>query len=274
MKIFATSKIVLLMGLFFLYIPLLVLILFSFSDSSIINIWGGFTLKWYQILLQDSDIINATLISLEVGLIASFCATILGTIVAYVITRFRKFRRKNFLYGMVITPLVLPDVVLGISLLLMFTSLQNILGWPSGRGLLTIVIAHITFCSAYVAIMMQARIVSVDRTIEEAAMDLGARPAKTFFYITLPQMIPSLIASFLLAFTLSIDDLVITEFVAGSRDPTLPMYIYSTVKNGPTPEINALATIMIAIITLSIIIGGYLLLQMERNKKNRQKNFS
>jgi len=267
MKIFATSKIVLLMGLLFLYTPLLVLILFSFSDSPIINIWGGFTLKWYQILFQDSDIINATLISLEVGLIASFCATILGTIVAYVITRFRKFRRKNLLYGMVITPLVLPDVVLGISLLLMFTSLQNILGWPSGRGLLTIIIAHITFCSAYVAIMMQARIVS-------AAMDLGARPAKTFFYITLPQMIPSLIASFLLAFTLSIDDLVITEFVAGSRDPTLPMHIYSTVKNGPTREINALATIMIAIITLSIIIGGYLLLQMERNKKNRQKNFN
>ena len=267
MRFFSTSKIILLLGLFFLYIPLLVLILFSFSDSSIINIWGGFTLKWYRALFQDSDIINATLISLEVGLISSFCATILGTIIAYVITRFKHFRRKNFLYGMVITPLVLPDVVLGISLLLMFTSLENIIGWPGGRGLLTIIIAHITFCSAYVTIMMQARIASVDRAIEEAAMDLGARPAKTFFYISLPQMIPSLIASFLLAFTLSIDDLVITEFVAGSSDPTLPMYIYSTVKNGPTPEINALATIMIAIITLSIVIGGYLLLQIDRKKK-------
>ncbi|WP_119344467.1 ABC transporter permease [Facilibium subflavum] len=270
MRLFPFSKTMLILGLIFLYTPLFVLILFSFSDSQIINLWGGFTLKWYYELIQDSDIINAALISLQVALTASLCATILGTIVAYIMTRFKYFRSKNFLYGMVITPLVLPDIVLGVSLLLMFTSLQNIIGWPHGRGMMTIILAHITFCTAYVTIVMQSRIASVDRSIEEAAMDLGARPAKTFFQITLPQIIPSLVASFLLAFTLSIDDLVITEFVAGSSDPTLPMYIYSTVKNGPTPEINALATVMIAIIATAIVVGGYFSFRLENNRKKRQ----
>ncbi|WP_100551436.1 ABC transporter permease [Caedibacter taeniospiralis] len=271
MRIFSYSKIMLILGLTFLYIPLVILILFSFSESQIINLWGGFTLYWYKVLFQDSDIIGAALISLQVALIASLSATILGTMVAYIMTRFHYFRSKNFLYGMVITPLVLPDIVLGVSLLLMFTSLQNLIGLPHGRGMMTIIIAHITFCTAYVTIVMQARIASVDRSIEEAAMDLGAKPARIFFQITLPQIIPSLLASFLLAFTLSMDDLVITEFVAGSSDPTLPMYIYSTVKNGPTPEINALATLMIAIISTCIIIGAYIAFKMEGNRKRRKR---
>ncbi len=268
---FSYSKVMLILGLIFLYIPLVILILFSFSSSQIINLWGGFTLDWYRELFQDSDIISAALISLQVALIASLCATVLGTMVAYIMTRFNYFRSKNFLYGMVITPLVLPDIVLGVSLLLMFTSLQNLIGWPHGRGMMTIIIAHITFCTAYVTIVMQARIASADRSIEEAAMDLGAKPAKIFFQITLPQIIPSLIASFLLAFTLSIDDLVITEFVAGSSDPTLPMYIYSTVKNGPTPEINALATLMIAIISTCVVVGAYIAFKMERKRKKQKQ---
>lgn len=264
------SNTILILGIIFLYIPLVILILFSFSDSQIINIWGGFTLDWYKELWQDSEIISAAVMSLKVAVIASLCATVLGTIVAYTMTRYKRFRSKNFLYGMVITPLVLPDIVLGISLLLMFSSLQGLIGWPQGRGLGTIVMAHITFCTAYVTIVMQARIASVDRSIEEAAMDLGATPIKTFFYITLPQIMPSLIAAFLLAFTLSIDDLVITEFVAGSSNPTLPMYIYSTVKNGPTPEINALATIMIAIIATCVISGAFISVKLDRRRKARQ----
>ncbi|MFZ9036047.1 MAG: ABC transporter permease [Francisellaceae bacterium] len=260
------SNIILIIGLIFLYIPLFILILFSFSASPIINLWGGFTVDWYRALWQDSDIISAAIISLKVAISASFCATVLGTIIAYTMTSFQRFRSKSFLYGMVITPLVLPDIVLGVSLLLMFASVQNLIGWPN-RGLITIIMAHITFCTAYVTIVMQARIASVDRSIEEAAMDLGARPAKTFLLITLPQIIPSLIASFLLAFTLSIDDLVITSFVAGSSDPTLPMYIYSTIKNGPTPEINALATVMIAIISTSVILGVYVLSRIENKRR-------
>ncbi|MBK2124894.1 ABC transporter permease [Fangia hongkongensis] len=271
MRLFPFSKIMLILGLIFLYIPLVVLILFSFSNSEIINLWGGFTLDWYKELFQDSDIINAALVSLQVAVVASLAATILGTIIAYSITRFKRFRGKHFLYGMTITPLVLPDIVLGVSLLLMFTSLQGIIGWPHGRGMMTIILAHITFCTAYVTIVMQARIRSVDLSIEEAAMDLGAKPLKVFFQITLPQIIPSLIASFLLAFTLSIDDLVITEFVAGSSDPTLPMYIYSTVKNGPTPEINALATIMIAIISTVVVIGAFITFKVENNKKKKNR---
>ena len=263
----------LIFGLIFLYLPLFILVLFSFSDSQIINLWGGFTLNWYRELLKDSDIINAAIVSLQVAITASFCATILGTIIAYIITRFKTFHGENFLYGTVITPLVLPDIVLGVSLLLMFTSLQNIIGWPHGRGMMTIIFAHITFCSAYVTIIMQARIASVDRSIEEAAMDLGAKPVKAFFQITLPQIMPSIIAAFLLSFTLSIDDLVITEFVAGSSDSTLPMYIYSTVKNGPTPEINALATIMIAIIASCIILGAYIAWHVERKKVKKKRIF-
>ena len=269
MPLFSYSKILLICGLVFLYIPLVILIIFSFSNSQIINLWGHFTLDWYKKIFQDNDIISAALISLQIALIASLCATVLGTIVAYIMTRFSYFKSKSFLYGMVIIPLVLPDIVLGVSLLLMFTSLQNLIGWPNGRSIMTIIIAHITFCTAYVTIIMQARIASVDRSIEEAAMDLGAKPAKTFFQITLPQITPSLVASFLLAFTLSIDDLVITEFVAGTNDPTLPMYIYSTVKNGPTPKINALATLMITIISTFIVIGAYITFRMESKRKKK-----
>ena len=264
------SKLMLILGLVFLYIPLFILILFSFSNSQIINLWGGFTLDWYRKLFADREIIGAAIVSVKVAVTASFSATILGTMIAYIITRFKPFCAKRFLYGMAITPLILPDIVLGVSLLLMFSALQQMIGWPDGRGLMTIILAHITFCTAYVTIVMQARIANVDRSIEEAAMDLGARPLKVFLRITLPQIIPSLVASFLLAFTLSIDDLVITEFVAGSSDPTLPMYVYSTVKNGPTPEINALATVMIAIISTVVVIGAYMSFKMDFKDKRKK----
>ncbi|MGQ4002368.1 ABC transporter permease subunit [Francisellaceae bacterium CB300] len=258
MKKLSFSNIMLILGLIFLYIPLVILVVFSFSDSEIINLWGGFTFDWYREAVNDTDIINATITSLKIASITAIISTILGTIVAYAITRFHFFRSRSFLYGLVAIPLVLPDIILGVAFLLMFSALGQIIGWPSERGTTTVVIAHVTMCTAYVTIVMQSRIASVDISQEEAAMDLGAGPIKTFFSIMVPQLLPALITSALLTFTLSIDDLVVTEFVAGSDNPTLPMYIYSTVKNGPTPEINALATIMIAIIVIGVLAGAFI----------------
>ncbi|APC97894.1 ABC transporter permease [Francisella frigiditurris] len=270
MKKLNFSNIVLILGIIFLYVPLIILVVFSFSDSAIINLWGGFTLDWYRELADDLDIINAALVSLKIAILASIISTILGTIVAYAITRFTFFRTRNFLYGLVATPLVLPDIILGVALLLTFSSFQQLIGWPHERGTTTVVIAHVTMCTAYVAIVMQSRIASLDISLEEAALDLGAGPTKTFFFVMLPQLMPSLITSALLTFTLSIDDLVITEFVAGSDNPTLPMYIYSTVKNGPTPEINALATIMIAIIIIAVVTGMIILSKLNKNTSGKK----
>jgi putrescine transport system permease protein len=266
MKKLSFSNIMLVLGLIFLYIPLVVLVVFSFSDSEIINLWGGFTFNWYHEAVNDTDIINATITSLKIASITAIISTILGTIVAYVITRFHFFRSRSFLYGLVAIPLVLPDIILGVAFLLMFSALGQIIGWPSERGTTTVVIAHVTMCTAYVTIVMQSRIASVDISQEEAAMDLGAGPIKTFFSIMVPQLLPALIASALLTFTLSIDDLVVTEFVAGSDNPTLPMYIYSTVKNGPTPEINALATIMIVIIVIGVLAGAFISSRFQSKK--------
>ncbi|API86517.1 ABC transporter permease [Francisella uliginis] len=266
MKKFTFSNIMLIVGLIFLYIPLVILIIFSFSNSQIINLWGGFTFNWYHEVIHDEDIINATFTSLKIAIITSIVSTLLGTIVAYAMTRFRFFRSRTFLYGLVATPLVLPDIILGVALLLMFSTLQHLIGWPHERGTMTVVIAHVTMCTAYVTIVMQSRIASVDISLEEAALDLGAGPIKTFFSITLPQLLPALITSMLLTFTLSIDDLVVTEFVAGSDNPTLPMYIYSTVKNGPTPEINALATIMISIIVIGVLAGMFISMRFQKKK--------
>ncbi|MCF6767613.1 ABC transporter permease subunit [Thiotrichales bacterium 19S11-10] len=266
------SNIVLLLGILFLYLPLVIMVIFSFTNSALITVWGGFSTVWYKVLFQDSDIIASALRSLKLALCAATGATILGTMAAYTLTRFNRFRGRGLFYGMTLTPLVMPDVVIGISLLLMFVSLQalitSILGTSFDiRGFFTILAAHITFCTAYVSIIMQSRLAHIDRSIEEAAMDLGAKPAKTFFSITLPQIIPSLIAAWLLAFTLSLDDLVITEFVASPNQSTLPMYIYSTVKTGPTPEINALATIIIGIVMIAVLIATLLSFHFERLRK-------
>ena len=266
MKKLSFSNIMLILGLIFLYIPLVILIVFSFSNSEIINLWGGFTFNWYHEVINDEDIINATFTSLKIASITAIFSTILGTIVAYAITRFHFFRSRSFLYGLVAVPLVLPDIILGVALLLMFSAFQQFIGWPAERGTTTVVIAHITMCTAYVTIVMQFRIASVDISQEEAAMDLGAGPVKTFFSIMIPQLLPALITSALLTFTLSIDDLVVTEFVAGSDNPTLPMYIYSTVKNGPTPEINALATIMIIIIVIGVLAGAFISWRFQSKK--------
>lgn len=266
---FPFARVMLFLGILFLYFPLIVLIAFSFSGSPLITVWGGWSLKWYHALMGDADILHSALLSMKVALMSSSCAVIIGLMAAYSLVRYSSFKGKSFFNALLLTPLVMPDVVLGISMLLMFVSAWSILGWPS-RGIMTIVLAHITFCSAYVTIIIQARLKSVDEDLEEAAMDLGAKPLKTFFWITLPQIIPSLISAWLLSFTLSFDDLVITEFVAGPSQNTLPMYIYSTVKTGPSPEINALAAILIGVVALCVISATLVTFYSDRKRKKGQ----
>ena len=252
-------RIWLVLGLSFLYIPMLTLIVYSFNQSDIVTIWGGWSLKWYSTLVGDDTILSAAWLSVRIAVLASTGAVIFGTMLAVAFNRYGRFRGRTLLYGMSITPLMMPDVITGLSLLLMFVSLQSILGWPKEQGFGTILIAHTTFCIAYAVIVIQARLGSLDRTIEEAAMDLGAKPIKTFFRITLPQIFPSLVVAWLLSFTLSIDDLVITSFVSGPDTTTLPMYIYSAIRNDITPEINALATLLIFLVFSCLLIGTLLI---------------
>jgi putrescine transport system permease protein len=252
-------RIWLVVGMAFLYIPMLTLIIYSFNNSDIVTLWGGWSLKWYATLAQDDTILSAAWLSIRIGVMASTAAVILGTMLAVAFNRYGPFRGKTLLYGMAITPLMMPDVITGLSLLLMFVSLQTMIGWPVEQGFATILIAHTTFCVAYAVIVIQARLGSLDRSIEEAAMDLGAKPVKTFFYITLPQVFPSLVVAWLLSFTLSIDDLVITSFVSGPDTTTLPMYIYSSIRNNITPEINALATFLILFVLIALLIGSFLI---------------
>ncbi|MDF2691257.1 MAG: binding--dependent transport system inner rane component family protein [Gammaproteobacteria bacterium] len=252
-------KFALTLGLLFLYLPIIMMIIYSFNASTLVNIWGGWTTSWYHVLAQDDDLISAALLSIQVAVTASTIALVLGTMIAVVIKRYGVFKGRNFFYGMSITPIVMPDVVTGLSLLLLFVGMNEFIGFPNSYGFITIVIGHTTFCTAYATIVIQARLGSIDRSIEEAAMDLGARPTKTFFWITLPQIASSLVAAWLLSFTLSIDNLVITSFISGPSSTTLPLFIYSTIRNGVTPEINALATIMISIVILGLVSGAWLL---------------
>lgn len=239
-------------GMAFLYFPIAVLITYSFNASRLVTVWSGFSTRWYTTLLHDQALLQAAWLSIRLAISASSIALILGTMIAVALTRFGPFRSRRLLYGLTLTPLVMPDIITGIALLFVFISLKHLIHWPSVMSFPTMLIAHVTFCTAYASIALQARLASLDTSTHEAAMDLGARPTKTFFQITLPQIIPSLIAAWLLSFTLSIDDLIITSFVSGPGSTTLPMMIFSIVKTGVTPEINALATVMICIVLTTV----------------------
>jgi len=245
------------LGFLFLYIPIVSLIIFSFNKSKLVTVWGGWSTKWYGELLNDPQILGAAWISLKIGFISASLATVLGTIAAMVLTRFGKVRVRGLLTGMVTAPLVMPEVITGLSLLLLFVSMEALFGWPAGRGILTIIIAHTTFCMAYVAVVVQSRLVDMDDSIEEAALDLGAKPARVFFDITLPMIAPALISGWLLSFTLSLDDLVIASFVSGPGASTLPMVIFSKVRLGVSPDINALATLIVAVVAVGISISWF-----------------
>jgi putrescine transport system permease protein len=256
-------------GLAFLYIPILSLIIFSFNASKLVTVWGGFSTKWYASLLKNTQILDAAWLSVRVAAMNATLAVVLGTMVALVLTRLGPFRGRALLSGMATAPLVMPEVITGLSMLLLFVSLEQWIGWPEGRGVTTIVIAHATFSMAYVAVIVQSRLTQLDESIEEAALDLGARPAKVFFVITLPIIAPALISGWLLAFTLSLDDLVIASFTSGPGSTTLPMVIFSKVRLGVSPEINALASILIVVVTVAVVIAG---LFMRRQEAQRQRD--
>ncbi len=254
------------LGYVFLYGPIASLIFFSFNASKLVTVWGGFSLHWYGELLQDDVVITAFLLSLRIALLSSLVATILGTIAGYVMARFGAFRGRTVFSGMVTAPLVMPEVITGLSMLLLFVSMQQLIGWPV-RGFVTITIAHITFTMSYIAVVMQSRFTTLDISLEEAAQDLGAKPLKVFFVITLPIVAPAILSGFLLGFTISIDDLVITSFTSGPGANTLPMVIFSKVRLGLNPEINALATLIISVVAVGVMISTVYMARAERKRQ-------
>ena len=256
-------------GFAFLYVPIVSLIVYSFNESKLVTVWGGFSAKWYGELLRDEQILRAAWLSLRIAVVNATGAVILGTLAGFVLARMGRFRGRLLLTGMTTAPLVMPEVITGLSLLLLFVALQDLVGWPAGRGVTTITIAHITFSMAFVAVVIQSRLSSIDESVEEAAQDLGARPAKVFFVITLPIIAPALVSGWLLSFTMSLDDLVIASFVSGPGSSTLPMVIFSKVRLGVNPEINALATILVLVVAAGIVGAGVI---MNRAEKRRARD--
>lgn len=244
-------------GLAFLYLPILVLVAYSFNASALVTVWGGFSAVWYGRLIHNPQILNAALLSLEVGVAAATCAVAMGTLASIALVRFRRFRGRLLLTGMVHAPLVVPEIITGITLLLLFVSMSQMLGWPKHRDFLSLVLSHISFCMAYVVVTVMPRLAAADRALEEAAMDLGAGPLRAFVEITLPIISPALISGWLLSFTLSLDDLVISSFVAGPGSSTLPMVIYSKVKLGVSPDMNALASLIIMAVSIGVVFAGW-----------------
>lgn len=241
------------LGFAFLYLPIVALVVYSFNASPRVTVWQGFSTHWYAALLQNQQILDATLLSLRIAAMNATGAVILGTLAAFTMVRYTRFRGRTLFSGLVAAPLVMPEVITGLSLLLLFVASESLFGWPSERGITTITIAHITFSLAFVAVLVQARLSTFDRSLEEAALDLGAPPWKVYLVITLPLIAPALISGWLLAFTMSLDDLVISSFVSGPGSSTLPMVVFSMVRRGLSPEINALATLFIAAIGVGII---------------------
>jgi putrescine transport system permease protein len=266
------SRTALVFGLVFLYVPILSMVVFSFNNSRLVTVWDSAnspTLKWYSALMSNDQILGAAWLSIKIAMISATGAVILGTLAGVALARFGAFRGRALLAGMTTAPLVMPEVITGLSLLLLFVALEQTVGYPSGRGPLTITLAHITFCMAYVTVVVQSRLVGFDESLEEAAMDLGARPAKVFFRITLPLIVPALVSGWLLAFTLSWDDLVISQFVAGPGSSTLPMVIFSKVRLGVSPDVNALATIMVLIVASGIVVSSF---WMRYQNKRRERD--
>jgi putrescine transport system permease protein len=260
---------VLVLGFAFLYIPILSVIAYSFNESKLVTVWGGFSTKWYRELFDDHQMLAGVWLSLRIATVTATGAVIIGTFAGLVLARFGRFRGRMSLAGMVTAPLVMPEVITGLSLLLLFVAFADLPFFPEQRGFTTIAIAHITLTMSYVTVVVQSRLSTMDESLEEAAMDLGARPSKVFLVITLPIIAPAIISGWLLAFTLSLDDLVIANFTAGPSTNTLPMMIFSKVRLGVTPEINALATLMVSVVTVFVIAAGIL---MARQEKARQRD--
>ena len=254
-------------GMAFLYIPMIVLVIYSFNKSKIAAIWGGWSTKWYYELFNNEEIWNALMLSIKIAVVNATFATLLGTFAGLALVRFGRFRGRTLFGGMISAPLVMPEVITGLSLLMLFITLKEFIGWPDKRGFTTITIAHITFSLAYVAVIIQSRLTGMGQTLEEAAMDLGAKPHRVLSSVTLPLLAPGMVSGWLLAFTLSLDDLVIASFVTGPGSNTLPMLIYSRVRLGVKPDMNALATIIIVTVAIGVIIAGWLMLRQQRQRE-------
>ncbi len=253
------------LGFAFLYLPIVLLVVFSFNESKLVTVWGGFSTKWYVSLLSNQALLDAAWVTIRVGLLSATLATILGTMAALTLVRYTRFRGRMLFSGMIYAPLVMPDVITGLSLLLLFVAIGL------DRGFWTITLAHTTLTMCFVAVVVQSRLLSFDQSIEEAAQDLGAPPVRTFFEITLPIIAPAVFSGWILAFTLSLDDLVIASFTSGPGATTLPMKIYSQVRLGVTPEINAVCTILIAIVTVGVICASVITKRREVQRERDER---
>jgi putrescine transport system permease protein len=242
-------------GFAFFYVPILSMVVYSFNASRLATVWGGFSTKWYGALFSNAQVGKALLLSLEIAVISSTCATILGTMAGIALARFTKFRGRTLFSGLVTAPLIMPEVITGISSLIFFILMAQYVGWPASRGFTTVTLAHITFSMVFVTTIVQSRMLSADRAIEEAAMDLGSRPWQVLRDVTLPVISPAILSGWLLAFTISMDDVVITNFTTGPGTTTLPIMIWSKVKLGVTPEINAISSIIVAVVAIALVIG-------------------
>jgi len=246
-------------GFTFLYLPICLLVLWSFNDSRLVTVWGGLSTRWYVELARDTRFLDAAWLSLRVAVLSASMATVLGTLAALALVRFGAFRGRVLFTGLLAAPLVMPEVITGLALLLLFVALEQLIGWPEGRGFLTVVLSHTTIATAYVTVVVRARLGQIDPSLEEAAQDLGARPVKAFLAVTLPLIVPSLAAGWLLALTLSLDDVVTTQFVSGPGATTLPIEVFSSVRLGVSPEINALGSVIVFVVGIGIIAAARLM---------------
>lgn len=257
-------------GFLFLYAPIVSMMAFSFNNSRLVTVWDAAnspTLRWYRELLGNEQILEAAWLSVRVAAMTATAAIVLGTLAGLALARFGPFRGRTLLAGLTTAPLVMPEVITGLAMLLLFVSLEQLIGWPEGRGIVTVTIAHITFAMAYVTVVVQSRLTGFDESLEEAAMDLGARPHTVFFRITLPLILPAIASGWLLAFTLSWDDLVIAQFVAGPGSSTLPMVVFSKVRLGVSPDVNALATILVSVVAAGVLVAGLWLRRQEKLRR-------
>lgn len=253
-------------GFAFFYIPILSMMVYSFNGSRLATVWGGFSTKWYVSLLSNKQVGAALLLSLKIAITSATAATILGTMAGITLARFRRFKGRTLFSGLVTAPLIMPEVITGISSLMLFILMAKFVGWPASRGFTTVTLAHITFSMVFVTTIIQSRMLQADRAIEEAAMDLGSKPWAVLFDITLPVIFPAILSGWLLAFTISLDDVVITSFTTGPGNTTLPLLIWSKVKLGVTPDINALATLTVLVVGAGVALAGYLLNRSEKRR--------
>lgn len=262
---------ILFLGFTFLYLPILLLIIYSFNENKLVTVWSGFSFKWYVELFKDTAIMSGVYYSLLIAFLSASTAVVIGTVAGFVITRFGKFKAEGSFALMITAPLVMPEVITGLSLMLLFISLGQVFDIFAERGVMTVWIAHSTFCTAYVTIVVSSRLRELDVSIEEAAMDLGAPPWKVFFLVTLPSIVPAIIAGWLLAFTLSLDDLVIASFVSGPGATTLPMVVFSSVKLGVSPKINALASLIVGAVAVATFIAWWMMAKAEKKRLQEMK---